>query len=157
MRRSAVLLLVLVAIALPSAQTPDGAAVGFEAASIKLTKSGGNTSGLRRSPGGRFEVTNMPLAFLIEFAYQLQNYELQAGPSWMTSDRWDIIAKMAGDPPPTCPPLKQATAARRPESKCVVSRAPHATRAKEDFESSPPPWLRGTDKPSSETKGYRLE
>jgi uncharacterized protein (TIGR03435 family) len=94
---------VLAAIAWPSAQTPGSPPVAFEAASIKLNKSGGNTSGLRRFPGGRLEVTNMPLAFLIEFAYQLQNYELQGGPSWMTSDRWDIIAKMAGDPPPMTP------------------------------------------------------
>jgi uncharacterized protein (TIGR03435 family) len=96
-------LFVMAALAGTSAQTPDTPALAFEAASIKLNKSGGNTSGLRRFPGGRFEVTNMPLAFLIEFAYQLQNYELQGGPSWLTSDRWDIIAKIAGDPPPTTP------------------------------------------------------
>jgi len=101
MRRSAVLLLVLAAVALPSAQTADGAAVGFEAATVKQNKSGGDTAGIRRSPGGRFEATNISLSALITFAYQLQPFELQGGPPWLTGDRWDVLAKSAGDPPPT--------------------------------------------------------
>jgi uncharacterized protein (TIGR03435 family) len=73
----------------------------FEAASIRLNRDGGPVSGLRRSPGGRFDGTNVPLAVLISFAYQLQPFELQGGPPWLTSDRWDIVAKIDGDPPPT--------------------------------------------------------
>lgn len=103
MRLLAAALLVLAAMTSTAGQTSETPAVEFEAASIKLNRSGDVVAGLRRSPGGRFEVTNMPLAFLIEFAYQLQNFELQGGPSWMSSDRWDIIAKMAGDPPPMTP------------------------------------------------------
>jgi uncharacterized protein (TIGR03435 family) len=75
----------------------------FETASIKLNRDGGPLAGMRRSPGGRFDVTNMPLAVLISFAYQLQPYELQGGPSWIESDRWDIVAKIEGNPPPTPP------------------------------------------------------
>jgi len=75
----------------------------FETASIKLNRDGGSIAGMRRSPGGRFDVTNMPVAVLISFAYQLQPFELQGGPSWIESDRWDIVAKVAGNPPPTAP------------------------------------------------------
>ena len=75
----------------------------FEATSIKPNRDGGLIAGLRRSPGGRFEVTNMPLAVLISFAYQLQSFELQDGPPWMESERWDVVAKIAGNPPPTAP------------------------------------------------------
>jgi uncharacterized protein (TIGR03435 family) len=88
-----------------AAQTPAPRPVDevFEAASIKLNRDGGPIAGMRRSPGGRFEATNIQLATLISFAYQLQNFELQGAPSWMDSERWDIIAKIAGDPPPTPP------------------------------------------------------
>ncbi len=75
----------------------------FEAASIKLNVGGGFVSGLRRAPGGRFEVTNMTLAGLIGFAHGLQPFELQGGPAWLASDRWDVIAKVDGDPPPAAP------------------------------------------------------
>jgi bla regulator protein blaR1 len=104
MRIVVAIVLAIASAGIIRAQNPaPEAAVEFEAASIKLNKSGGETAGLRRFPGGRLEVTNMPLAFLIEFAYQLQNYELHGGPAWLTSDRWDIIAKIAGDPPPAAP------------------------------------------------------
>lgn len=72
----------------------------FEVASIKLNKSGESLAGLRRIPGGRFEATNIQLDTLIAFAYQLQPFELQGGPPWLTTDRWDIFAKIDGDPPP---------------------------------------------------------
>jgi uncharacterized protein (TIGR03435 family) len=91
----------------PGPPPPDAV---FEAASIKLNRTGGDTAGLRRFPGGRFEVTNMPLSFIINFAYQLQSFELQGGPSWIESDRWDIIAKSVGDPPPTAPGTPDAMA-----------------------------------------------
>src|SRR5688500_17180585 len=76
------------------------APAAFEVASIKLNKEGGDVSGLRRLPGGRLEATNMPLDVLIRFAYQLQQGELLGGPSWLASDRWNVLARMDGDSPP---------------------------------------------------------
>jgi uncharacterized protein (TIGR03435 family) len=78
------------------APTPD-AAVVFEAATVKQNKSGADAAGIRRFPGGRFEATNISLSALITFAYQLQPFELQGGPPWLTSDRWDVLAKTTGD------------------------------------------------------------
>lgn len=75
----------------------------FDAASIKLNRDGGPLAGMRRSPGGRFEATNTQLSSLISFAYQLQSFELDGGPPWLMNDRWDIVAKIAGDPPPAPP------------------------------------------------------
>ena len=68
-------------------------------ASIKRNRDGGPVSGLRRFPGGRFEATNIQLAGLISFAYQLQPFELAGGPPWLTEDRWNVVAKIDGDPP----------------------------------------------------------
>jgi len=84
-----------------AAQTPAPPADAvFEVASIKRNRDGGPVAGLRRIPGGRFEATNIQLASLISFAYQLQPFELDAGPAWLMDDRWDILAKVDGDPPP---------------------------------------------------------
>jgi uncharacterized protein (TIGR03435 family) len=71
----------------------------FEVASVKP-----NTSGdpplIRSEPGGRFTTTNVPVRVLIRTAYQLQDFQIVGGPSWIASDRFDIIAKAEGNPSP---------------------------------------------------------
>jgi uncharacterized protein (TIGR03435 family) len=76
------------------------APLSFEAASVRPNKSGGNAQNIMRQPGGRFSVTNVPLRQLIEFAYQIQPYQLVGGQDWVSNDRFDIVAKLEGDPPP---------------------------------------------------------
>jgi uncharacterized protein (TIGR03435 family) len=70
----------------------------FEVATVKQNKSGERGGGIRRLPGGRVTVTNMPARGLITFAYQLGQYQLVGGPSWLDNDRFDITAKMEGNP-----------------------------------------------------------
>jgi uncharacterized protein (TIGR03435 family) len=86
-----------------AAQPPAPPADVFEVASIKRNRDGGPVAGLRRFPGGRFEATNIQLSSLISFAYQLQPFELVGGPPWLMDERWDVLAKINGDPPPTSP------------------------------------------------------
>ena len=84
------------------AQT-DGLRVGeqkFEVASVKPNRAGEQNGSLRRQPGGRMTATNMPLRQLITFAYQLSPLTLVGGPSWIDESRFDIVARMEGDPPP---------------------------------------------------------
>jgi bla regulator protein blaR1 len=75
----------------------------FEAASVKPSNATIPGMGIRRQPGGRFNTVNTPLKLLITFAYQIQDFQLVGGPGWMNSDRFDIVAKMEGDPPPIIP------------------------------------------------------
>jgi uncharacterized protein (TIGR03435 family) len=75
----------------------------FEVASIKRSDPGSQGQNIRRQPGGRFSTLNMPLRPLIAFAYQIQSYQLVGGPSWLANDRFDIVAKMEGDPPAVIP------------------------------------------------------
>jgi uncharacterized protein (TIGR03435 family) len=75
----------------------------FEAASIKPSDGAAQGTGIRRQPGGRFSTINAPARMLITFSYQIQGFQLVGGPSWLTSDRFDIVAKMEGDPPPIIP------------------------------------------------------
>ena len=43
-------------------------------------------------------VTNMAARQLITFAYQLGQFQLTGGPSWLADDKFDITAKMEGNP-----------------------------------------------------------
>lgn len=84
-------------VAIVGAQAPPTSAQ-FEVATIKVNNSGDPRQFVQRQPGGRVTVTNMPVRQLIAFAYQLQPFQLVGGPSWIGSDRFDIIAKLEGDP-----------------------------------------------------------
>ena len=78
--------------------------LSFEAASVKPSDpKAGPGMGIRRQPGGRFNTVNTPVRALITFAYQLQGYQLVGGPDWIGDTRYDIVAKMEGDPPPVRP------------------------------------------------------
>ena len=72
----------------------------FEAASVKPAKPDNPPGqGVSRAPGGRFTAVNAPLRFLILYAYQIQGYQLIGAPDWIANERFDIVAKMDGDPP----------------------------------------------------------
>ena len=90
------------------AQTPDATPASdqptFEAASVKANKSGPGQIALLFQPGGRFRATNVTLKMLIGAAYgtpqPLPDFQLVGGPKWMETDRFDVVAKASGDPPP---------------------------------------------------------
>src|SRR5678816_3586830 len=51
--------------------------------------------------GGSLTVVNLPLRQLITFAYQIQSFQLQGGPDWIASDRFDILGKPTREVPGT--------------------------------------------------------
>lgn len=68
----------------------------FEVASIKLVQvnsNGPTRIGLMNTPDG-FTTENATLQMLITYAYAIQNYQIQGGPSFLTSDHYNIDAKM---------------------------------------------------------------
>jgi uncharacterized protein (TIGR03435 family) len=75
----------------------------FEVASIKRNVSGDQGAQIRVEPSGQIVVTNNSLYNLIRNAYGTQRYEMVPGqrgvPSWIDSDRWDILAKPPADAP----------------------------------------------------------
>ena len=87
----------------PAAPKPPAAErLTFEVASIKRNVSGDQGSQIRVQPGGQIVVTNNSLFNLIRNAYGTQRFEMVPGPqlpSWIDSDRWDIIAKPPADAP----------------------------------------------------------
>jgi uncharacterized protein (TIGR03435 family) len=73
----------------------------FETASVTPNTSQNSGPGvIRLQPGGGLVATNVTLRQLIEFAYQRHPFdqrELTGGPSWVDSDRFDLVAKAAAE------------------------------------------------------------
>lgn len=82
-------------------QLPAPAKPSFEVASVKPNKSGDRGMSSAEQPGGRFIVTNMPLAILIRNAFDLQESQLVGLPDWGSSERFDIVAKAEQEFPRT--------------------------------------------------------
>jgi uncharacterized protein (TIGR03435 family) len=78
-------------------------APAFEVASITPCKPGTPEPALEHTgmaqftfPGGRFEAKATTLKFLVEWAYGIQPSQHSGGPSWIDSDRYDVVAKAGG-------------------------------------------------------------
>ena len=63
----------------------------FEVVSVKPNTSGEPGLRLDVQPGGRFMAVNIPLKQFIRAAYTLQLHQIADAPSWVDSDRFDII------------------------------------------------------------------
>ena len=77
----------------------------FEVASIRLNKADEPQSVPQMQPGGRVTLTNRTLQYLVQFAYStiespLHDVQILGGPDWADKDRFDVTAKMEGNPPP---------------------------------------------------------
>jgi len=99
MRRLLLAICLVAAVAIVAAQET---APTFEVASVKQNTSGDGFMRIELPPGNRITITNMPLRALVTMAYQLQQNQLVGGPSWIATDRFDIVAKVVGEPKPMC-------------------------------------------------------
>jgi uncharacterized protein (TIGR03435 family) len=78
-------------------------APAFEVASITPCKPGTPEPAMEHTgmvqftfSGGRFEAKATTLKFLLEWAYGIQPSQHAGGPSWIDTDRYDIVAKAEG-------------------------------------------------------------
>jgi uncharacterized protein (TIGR03435 family) len=79
-------------------------APAFEVASVTPCKPGtpeppGEHMGMVQftAPGGRFRASATTLKFLMEWAYDIQPSQHSGDPSWMDTDRYDVVAKAEGN------------------------------------------------------------
>lgn len=86
---------------LPLLQIQEPPRQSFEVASVKPNKSGDTSGFIQRRPGGSFSVGNQTMQTLILFAYGIQGFQLVGAPDWMTTERFDIVARASADIPPT--------------------------------------------------------
>jgi uncharacterized protein (TIGR03435 family) len=111
MTRQAVILAFLVgSVAVLSAQVPapSQSAPKFEVASIKLNTTTTiplnvaflRTAGAGNAKNGRFwmlgDIGATPLTVLIQLAYAVNDLQLDGGPSWVRSDRYEVDARAEG-------------------------------------------------------------
>jgi uncharacterized protein (TIGR03435 family) len=83
------------------APAPETKLPAFEVASVKRnTSSDPATVGGGFFPGGRYIAKDITVRALIREAYRVQGFQIVGGPSWITADKFDILAKAEGDPKP---------------------------------------------------------
>lgn len=94
--------LVLIAICLVSAglagRQDKPLSPAFEVASVKPSSPNPNSPVgpvpmVLPAGSGRFNATNVPLRLLVRMAYAVQDFQIDGGPSWQMSQRFDIVAK----------------------------------------------------------------
>jgi uncharacterized protein (TIGR03435 family) len=71
----------------------------FAVATIKPSNPNLPGRGFRVQPG-QFSTFNTPLSALITFAYDLQSKQVTGGPSWLDSEKYDIVARPDGEGQP---------------------------------------------------------
>ncbi|HLK62508.1 MAG TPA: TIGR03435 family protein [Bryobacteraceae bacterium] len=73
-------------------QPSDRPALQFEVASVKLGATN-ELGGVYNYPGGRVGLRGCTLQYLIQQAFDIQEFQIAGGPAWMDSVRFDIDAK----------------------------------------------------------------
>lgn len=82
------------------AQSQLETAPAFEVASVKPNHTGDRGVSIMNAPGGRLSAKNVALSMLIRIAYKVQDFQVTGGPSWISSERYDIEAKPEGSADP---------------------------------------------------------
>src|SRR5262245_36241345 len=88
---TAIWLLVMSAVGI--AAQSSGAGPAFEVASVKPNLSGGRASSISIPPRGQVTAINTTLEALLVRVYDLRRFELVGGPSWISQERFDVLAK----------------------------------------------------------------
>jgi uncharacterized protein (TIGR03435 family) len=76
-------------LSISSAQTSQSA---FEVASIRRNLSGDTRSGVSYQPG-RFVAENATTKTVIAYAYNVKEFQISGGPSWLDDERFNVTAK----------------------------------------------------------------
>jgi uncharacterized protein (TIGR03435 family) len=83
----------------PKMMAPD-ARPQFEVATVKPSQSSEAGGTIQVSPSGMVNLTNFPVMTLLQFSYNVLRRQISGGPSWLESERFDIVGKpdMEGSP-----------------------------------------------------------
>ena len=74
-----------------------GQGLVFESAAVKQHPDGDPTTLFQALPGGAVNLTNQTVRTLITSSYQTQDYKVVGGPAWLSTDRFDVVAKASAD------------------------------------------------------------
>jgi uncharacterized protein (TIGR03435 family) len=73
-----------------------GKRVQFEVASIKPSDSADRRPLIKSGTPGQFTAANVTLKMLIQYAYDIELFQISGGPDWIGSDLFDVTAKPEG-------------------------------------------------------------
>jgi uncharacterized protein (TIGR03435 family) len=65
----------------------------FEVATIKPSQSRDAGGSLKVNPSGLINLTNFPVMVVIQFSYNVPRHQISGGPSWLESERFDIVGR----------------------------------------------------------------
>jgi uncharacterized protein (TIGR03435 family) len=85
----------------------------FEIASVKPADPSIRTSNVLLGAGESLTIVNVPLRKIIMYAYDIRDFQLAAGPGWISDERYDIVAKSAMADNITLDPPVETDAQRR--------------------------------------------
>jgi len=90
----------------------------FEVATIKPSNpdTPGQAINVGRGGGNAFTTLNTPLSEIVKFAYAVHGKQVTGGPSWMESEKFDILAK------PDTPGIPNVTQLRSMVQKLLAER-----------------------------------
>jgi uncharacterized protein (TIGR03435 family) len=67
--------------------------LSFDVASIKPGDPSSGRVMIGPAPGGGLRMVNVTLKQMIAFAYDVRDFQISGGPSWLTSERFEIVGK----------------------------------------------------------------
>jgi uncharacterized protein (TIGR03435 family) len=73
-------------------------APAFEVATVKPAAPDARGRFISPGPGGGIRITNMTLKDMVEFAWNLQPFQLSGGPAWLDSVHYDVVAEPEAKP-----------------------------------------------------------
>lgn len=73
-------------------------APAFDVTSVKPNTGSQDFVRFDPQPGGRLRITNASLRMVVGWAYGVQNTQLDGGPDWFNTTRFDFVAKAEGNP-----------------------------------------------------------
>ncbi|MFZ0818546.1 MAG: TIGR03435 family protein [Candidatus Acidiferrales bacterium] len=109
-----------------AAATAPPPAFQYEVASFKPDKSDGSKAGMTIADDG-FTSFNFSLQALVQDAYGVQSYQVFGAPDWLTSEPYDVEAKMDG---PTADALQKLSQENRDLARQLMLQALLADRLK---------------------------
>jgi uncharacterized protein (TIGR03435 family) len=98
MNRSACSWLAVALIPLAATSQPSSAKLEFEVASIKHADPDAKNNSLYTDRGTGLHAENFTLRDIITFAWDIRDFQLAGAPSWIETERYDIVAKTARVP-----------------------------------------------------------
>jgi bla regulator protein BlaR1 len=108
----------------PRSHAQTQAGLKFEVASVKPADPNLRGMRLNITPGNGLLASGVTLKTLVEFAYDVQDFQISGGPGWMRTDRYEILAKP--DRPEESAESREATEAQR---KVLLEHLRERTRA----------------------------